>query len=408
MAEKKIYIPKTKTEVLSELKRIDKFNLLEVKTKSKGPTGNDVLVSKFEEINKFIDENKRLPTDKGQGPIEFSLYSRLLEIQLNDNKMKILLPFDRYGLLKNLVNLNENKEEVIDLKKEEVAETKLGLSDKFNLLKSPGNSIFELKNVKKSEEKVTTMPEEVARRKKCLDFDKFEPLFGKCQKDIENGDRLVVPFRNEQDVKKGTFFIYGGVKCFVAEIGKQEVKNKRNNARLRLIFENGLESNMYQRSLTAELYKDGRRILPHRTGEDGKEILDNELTGFIYVLSSKSTNPNILSIHNLYKIGFSTTPVGERIKNAKNDPTYLMSDVKVVLSYKVAGIKPNYFENLIHRLFDHVQVNIEVFDNEGKSRKPKEWFSVPLDVIDDFLKLIETGEIIDYVYDSVNLKIVKK
>ncbi len=406
MSEKKKYIPPSKKEVLSELKQIDKFNLLVVKAKDKLVTYDSILISKFEEINNFIDEFKRVPTDKGGGPIEFQLFSRLLEIQLDPQKILALKEFDRYQLLKNLdkeVTSSEYHEDI-----EEVPNTKVGLTDTFNLLKMPGSSIFDLKNVKSKEEKITTMPDEVARRKKCEDFVSFEPLFKKCQIEIENGDRKVVKFRDEQDVKKGEFFIYGGVTCYVAEVGAKEVKNNRNNARLRLIFENGLESNMYHRSLTAELYKDGRRILPPRLGENETEINDKDLTGFIYVLSSKSMDPNIKAIPNLFKIGFSTTPVKDRIKNAKSDPTYLMAEVQIVASYKVSGIKPNYFENLIHKLFDHVKLNVEVTDKNGKKAAPKEWYSVPIDVIDDALRLIQTREIVGYVYDSKEFKLVKK
>lgn len=407
MSDKKKYIPKSKQEVLAELKQIDKFNLLEVKAKEKQATPDSILISKFEEINYFIDEYKRVPTDKGGGPIEFQLFSRLLEIQLDPKKIKALKEYDRYQLLKNL-ETNKDESLIYPEDIEEVPNTKIGLTDTFNLLKMPGSSIFDLKNVKSKEEKITTMPEEVARRKKCADFETFEPLFKKCQMEIENGDRKIVKFRDEQDVKQGAFFIYGGVKCYVAEVGEREVKNNRNNARLRLIFENGLESNMYHRSLTAELYKDGRRILPPRLSEGEAEIDEKDLTGFIYVLSSKSTNPQIKAIPNLFKIGFSTTPVKDRIKNAKSDPTYLMAEVQVVASYKVSGIKPTYFENLIHKLFDHVKLNIEVTDKNGKRAIPKEWYSVPLDVIDDALKMIQTGDIIDYIYDARNFKLTKK
>jgi len=407
MSDKKKYIPKSKQEVLAELKQIDKFNLLEVKAKEKQATPDSILISKFEEINNFIDEFKRVPTDKGGGVVEFQLFQRLLEIQLDPKKIKALKEFDRYQLLKNLEVTGEEKVVIYPEDIEEVPNTKIGLTDTFNLLKMPGSSIFDLKNVKSKEEKVTTMPEEVARRKKCLDFEKFDSLFKKCQKEIEVGDRKIVKFRDEQDVKEGAFFIYGGLKCYVAEVGAREVKNNRNNARLRLIFENGLESNMYHRSLTAELYKDGRRILPSRLEDGETEIEEKDLTGFIYVLSSKSTNPEIKAISNLYKIGFSTTPVKDRIKNAKSDPTYLMAEVQVVASYKVSGIKPVYFENLIHKLFDHVKLDIEVTDKNGKKAVPKEWYSVPLDVIDDALRMIQTGEIVGFTYDSKTKKLNK-
>jgi hypothetical protein len=409
MSEKKKYIPPSKKEVLAELKQIDKFDLLKVRAKAEQPSGDSILISKFEEINHFIDENKRVPTDKGGGPIEFQLFSRLLEIQLDPKKVKALREFDRYNLLKDVQEVDELDE--IQLEVTEFApqpENKLGLADKFNLLKMSGTSIFDLKNVRAREDIEKDMPEEIARRTKCKDFHLFEPLFVKCQKEIESGDRAVVKFRDEQDIKKGEFFIFNGIKCFVAEVGEKEVKKKKVNARLRLIFDNGLESNMYLRSLATGLYtSDGRRILAPRLNENEFEIEDKDLTGFIYVLSTMSTDPQIRAIPHLFKIGFSTTPVSDRIKNAKTDPTYLMADVKIVTSYKVSGIKPIYFENLIHRLFDHVKLKVEIVDKDGRKTVPKEWYSVPIDVIDDALKMIQTGEIVGYVYDSSKLKLVK-
>ena len=412
--KKKKYTPPSKKEVLAELKQLDKFDLLKVKAKAEQPTGNSILISKFEDINNFIDENKRHPSQSPTNPVEFTLFSILFNIQMNPEHIKVLRPFDRHNLLEEAYKqldepIEEVTMEITEFPKE--PENKLGLADKFGLLRNAGSSIFDLKHVKSKDEKITTMPEEVARRKKCKDFANFEPLFKKCQKEIENGDRAIVKFRDEQDVKVGAFFIYSGIKCYVAEVGEKVIKNNRNNARLRLIFENGLESNMLHRSLTAELYKpenDGRRILPPRLKEGESEVKDEELTGFIYVLSSLSKDPGIQAIPNLFKIGFSTTPVKERIKNAKSDPTYLMAEVKIISSYKVAGIKPSYFESLVHRLFGHVQLKLEITDQKGKGYSPKEWYSVPHDVIDDALKLIESGEIVDYVYDAGSLKLIRK
>lgn len=405
----KKYIPKSKNQVLDELRQRDKFNLLAVKPKDKSPTSDQVLISNFEEINCFIDENKRVPDGKSS-PIEFKLYTRLLEINLDDNKIAMLREHDRYKLLRPVEDTSQKEEIFIDDEVKparEVKKSKLGLSDKFGLLATSGDSIFDLKNVKKSSERAVNMPEEYANRRKCKDFEEFRPLFKKCQQQIENGERKIVQFRNEHDVKVGAFFIHKGIKCYVAEIGKADKKN-RNNARLRVIFENEQESNILRRSLTAGLYKDGRRILPPRINEGEEEISDDEMTGFIYILRSKSDKEEIKSIPNLHKIGLSTTPVAERIKNAKNEATYLMADVEVVSTFKVAGINPRYFEKLIHKVFGHVQLVANVTDNEGVTKKPKEWFSVPYDVIEDAIALISSGEIVDYIYDSENECLVTK
>ncbi len=408
---KKKYTPPSKKEILSELKQIDKFDLLKVKAKIEQPSGDSILISKFEDINNFIDEHKCPPKESATNPVEFTLFSILFNIQLNPQHIKALKPFDRHNLLEEAsMQLDgPNQEivmEIIEFPKQ--PESKLGLADKFGLLRNAGSSIFELKHIRAKEDVEKDMPEEIARRQKCKDFHLFEPLFIKCQMEIESGDRAVVKFRDEQDIKKGEFFIFNGIKCYVAEVGEKEVKKKKVNARLRLIFDNGLESNMYLRSLATGLYtSDGRRILSPRLRENEFEIEDKDLTGFIYVLATKSRDPQIQAIPNLFKIGFSTTSVASRIKNAKNDPTYLMAEVKIVSSYKVAGIKPVYFENLIHRLFDHVKLKVEVTDKDGRKAIPKEWYSVPIDVIDDALKMIQTGEIVGYHYDAHKMQLVR-
>ena len=130
---------------------------------------------------------------------------------------------------------------------------------------------------------------------------------------------ISMDFINEQQIQKGYFFVLKGILLYVAEVGEVEKIKGKKNARLRCIFENGTESDMLLRSLSAELYKDGRRVTEHEDHLlDGfSEITDeDEETGYIYVLRSLSNRPEISEIENLYKIGFSTIPVEQRIKNA--------------------------------------------------------------------------------------------
>lgn len=111
----------------------------------------------------------------------------------------------------------------------------------------------------------------------------------------------------------------------------------------------------------------------------------------IYVLRSLSKDPEIASIKNLYKIGFTTTPLEARIANAKNEPTYLCADVKVVATWRVYNVKSSTFEALLHKLFDGVQLQITV---DGK--KPKEWFVVPFSIIEKAVIYIINGKSIAY------------
>ncbi len=65
-------------------------------------------------------------------------------------------------------------------------------------------------------------------------------------------------------------------------------------------------------------------------------------------------NPQIATVQDLYKIGFSTVPVEERIKNAAHEPTYLMDKVAEVARWKTLNMNTQTFENIIHRVFDCV------------------------------------------------------
>jgi hypothetical protein len=186
-----------------------------------------------------------------------------------------------------------------------------------------------------------------------------------------------------------------------------EKKNFGNvNARLYCIFENGTESNMYLRSLAAALWKDeNRRQVIDANQKEMFESRANiseedQVTGYIYVLKSHSIRPEIQEMENLYKIGFSGVPVTERIKNAVNEPTYLMAEVQLVEEFEAYNMNPQKFEALIHRFFAQACVNLDIFDNEGRRHTPREWFIVPLNVIEAAVELLANGEIVNYYYDA--------
>ena len=159
---------------------------------------------------------------------------------------------------------------------------------------------------------------------------------------------------------------------------------------------------MLLRSLARELYKDGRRVTEHedRLMDDLNNIsAEDSQTGHIYVLKSLSTNPDIASIHDLYKVGYSTVPVEERIKNAEDNPTYLMAPVHIIETFECFNLNPQKLELLLHKFFGKVCLEIDVFDKAGKRYTPREWFITPLPVIEEAIELIISGEIVNFVYD---------
>ena len=110
-------------------------------------------------------------------------------------------------------------------------------------------------------------------------------------------------------------------------------------------------------------------------------------------------NKNSFFLLVLYKIGFTTQSVEQRIANAEHDPTYLMAPVKIVATYKVVNMNSQMFEDLIHQLLMSVQFQVYVYDEQGVEHQPQEWFVVPLPVVDVIIQKIMDGSIVGYTYN---------
>tara|TARA_R110002049_G_scaffold61447_3_gene163683 strand:- start:4013 stop:4537 length:525 start_codon:yes stop_codon:yes gene_type:complete len=172
---------------------------------------------------------------------------------------------------------------------------------------------------------------------------------------------------------------------------------------------------MLYRSLGKQIQKSGKLItntsdkieqdLFVNTGLVKEEDLQ---TGWIYVLKSKSTNAELSRIQNLYKIGFASNSVDERIKNAKNEATYLFADVMKIATYKVYNRNADKLENLLHRFFASACLDIDLFNEKGQRLNPREWFVVPFDVIEEAIQLILNENIVNYEYDAINKRLKLK
>ena len=283
--------------------------------------------------------------------------------------------------------------------------------DTFGILDTQNEEdIHTLVNVPKIEKDRATT-DFVARRKKLEDFEKYEKMFVQCQEDLKSGKRKLVKF-NESYFEKGTFFVLKGVLTYLEDIkNPKKDKNSKLDGRTRIIFENGTYSNMLLRSFGKGLYEDGYFVSEHEDSVlDKLSQINSEdkQNGYIYILKSLSRNERIATKKNLYKIGFSTTAVETRIKNAKDDPTYLMAEVQIVSAYEVYNVNPHKLEQLIHQFFANACLDIDIIDSNGKLHRPREWFIAPLEVIEEAIGLIVSGEIIAYNYDEVNEKITLK
>jgi len=283
-------------------------------------------------------------------------------------------------------------------------------SDEFGLLNTQNDvDIHTLKNVPKVEKRADA--DFVALIILSISSDKYEQLFIDCQEDLRTNRREIVP-SIESQLDIGTFCVLDGVLLYIADIQDGYRGNSgKINRRTTLIFENGTKSNMLLRSLGKRLKDNGNMIT--RLESENKKIplnitSDDKQNGYIYILKSLSKKDEIITKKNLYKIGFSTTSIELRIKNAKEDPTYLMADVKTVSAYEVYNVNPHKLEQLIHKFFGNSCLDIEIYDANGKLCKPKEWFIAPLEVIEEAIELIISGEIINYKYDEFNERIIER
>jgi hypothetical protein len=140
--------------------------------------------------------------------------------------------------------------------------------------------------------------------------------------------------------------------------------------------------------------------------DDQPEPEDIE-SGTIYVLRSHSTHPYVAEHRELiHKIGVTGGKVETRISGAEKESTYLLAGVEVIATYKLHNINRVKMENLFHRIFGSAQIDISIDDRFGNPVKPREWFLVPLQVIDEAVQRVKDGTIADVVYDVSTAKFV--
>lgn len=376
-------------EWLEELLKDDEQGLLAVQPRSERLSADERLLKSFEEINQFVDTHKRVPQLSGD-VLETSLFYRLEGIRDNVAKIKQLAAADRHSLLPK-----EIKEQPSMTIADILADDDLGL------LASSQEDIFDLKHGLKSTKPTVHSYDYVAQRHKCSDFSHFEPLFKACQADLAAGKRRLRKFTTETSIVPGNFFVYKGVLLYIAEVGKEEERNQRKQARLRCIYENGTESDLLRNSLAKAMYADGK-IVSANVDDLLNELAsineEDKAAGFVYVLRSLSRDPQVKQLKDLYKIGYSTDSVENRIKNATHETTYLMAPVKIVVTYKVYNVNAQKFEDLLHKFFDAAKLSIDVIDNNGSRHTVREWFQVPLPVIQEAIYLLSKGDIAKYSY----------
>lgn len=375
----------------------------EADPKAKGSAREARIITGFEEIERFFERNGRVPTHGEDRDIFERLYAvRLDRIRSSAECLSVLAGKDKHGLLQGSVAKEESKVEELD--DEEL------LSD-LGAIPPEESDITHLKHVRTRAE--VHAAEEVARRTPCVDFGKFKPLFEQLQEELNSGFRQTREFKDYAKMKAGDFFILGGQKVYVAAMSDEFLNDyDRPDRRLRVIYDNGTESDMLMRSLQRALNKDpaGRRITdPTTSGPlfSGIPEVGDNASGTVYVLRSKSEHPTITASRDvIHKIGVTSDDVKKRIANAKLDPTFLMADVEVVATYELSNISRSKLEGVIHTFFEPARLDIEIKDRFGFPVVPREWFLVPLFIIDEAIERIRNGSIVHCHYDTKAGKIV--
>lgn len=247
----------------------------------------------------------------------------------------------------------------------------------------------------------------VAQHRLCVDFEQYRPLFQQVHQELRQGKRSLVRISKTINLQAGHYYVVEGQMLLLESIGERITSsNFLPDARTRCIYENGTESDILLQTLRKNVVGGGYAITELQEEMESKFFTNDDITkadkvtGYIYVLSSLSDNPAIKCQKNLYKIGYSTNSVEERIANASHEPTYLMAPVKIIATYKVVNLHSQKFEDMVHQILKPVQFLVTVVDDDGLSHEPKEWFVVPLNVIDIIIARIMDGSILGYTYNA--------
>lgn len=378
--------------ILQKIFDDDDLGILDIKTLNKPKTETERLMDSFEEINDFYKKNNREP--ERDGPInEIQLALRLKGIRNDIDKARLLIDFDIYNLLSGYIQPPESIDDI--------------LNNDTDILEasSEENSILSLKNIPERKND----SDFVASRKTCKDFEIYKSNFENIQKQLSVGDMKLVDFINVKQLQEKLYYVSDGILLYVDKIGKQKKVYGRMKERIRCIFENGTESNMYLRSLSSQLYEGGKAVVDKDYIDKNNEIeVDDKKNGIIYIIKSLSDDIKLQKYNNLCKVGFTRNTIDERVKNAIKDPTFLMAPVRVLATYECYNLSIGKLENLLHRFFNSVKLDLAITDVQGDEKEPSEWFDVPLNIIDQAINLMMDGEIINYRYDEFDKKIKLK
>ena len=207
----------------------------------------------------------------------------------------------------------------------------------------------------------------------CSDYDTYEPLMTRCVELLRSKDLATSPVTKYkyQQLTLGQFYIHHGLIALIARSDadyRDRIRNKHNKPsyRVRVIYNNSTQYSPWNYSFLESLINDNEGASLYGTTSTGKSFLldckqklsaaqaqeelqkreqeaiaKGQATGYVYILQSLSTNKTLTQFQQyseLIKVGFCTTSIEERIKNAEHSSTYLYAPVRVVRAYRCTNI----------------------------------------------------------------------
>ncbi|WP_214752470.1 GIY-YIG nuclease family protein [Exiguobacterium sp. s16] len=343
---------------------------------------------KFQEIIDWINNHDGKEPEKTRSMTERKLYSRLKGYRNKPEMIKMLTEIDELNLLdvKNIVFENRIKDPK-------------SLDDILNddTIFDNGNQVDSLLDLSRYKRTISAA-DKYSTRKRASHFERYEPLFKLAQKEIASGVRKIVPVDTEKNIMSGKFYIDNGILLYIKSMSDYYIdKNGYRNAKLHLIYENGTENKgILLRSFASNLFdktRHGRMVTEVMSDIMGETTVEERAvefltTGYIYVVKSLSSNPEIAQYQNLYKIGFTSDSVEKRIRNAENESTYLYAPVKIIAKWEVQNVSARRLETAIHHKFSEKQLQISVPIANQKIEYPKEWYIVTLDEVEEYINKI--------------------
>lgn len=394
-----------KPQNLAEIFANDEFGLF-ANIKPKAQTNvSFTLLNNFREIEAFVEKHNREPQNSATAPMsEKQLARRLKSMRENTENCKTLAEYDRLQLLDKSISIEPPK--VINTLED------IFQSDEFGLLEIGDTSILDLVHVQPSQTPVNHYEGELTgSRTSCENFEIYQPVFALLHSRLK--DKLIITDRQKsEDIKKGDIFILQGLLCIVVDKQEEARQSERKNSRLQIIFENKTKSNMLARSLYSILRKDemSKKIL-FRSEKDTQyyhSLLFGKKTGYIYIVKLQSPKLELAQYHHLYKIGFTSTTVEERICNCENDVAFLESAVIPVMAFECYSLNPHKLETLLHEFLHAQKVKLTLISKNGRSYQPSEWFNVELNVIESIVEKLLDGTISQYRMNNISGKLTTK